>query len=200
MFIELLTHFNTPLPKAEDLWQELQRAYAQRGRHYHSMAHIEHMLAGALAHRAAVHDWSAFLLAIYYHDAVYNVLKKDNEEKSAALAQKRLKHTEIAPETLETCIKHILATKHHEPSENPDTNLLLDLDLAILGGPWETYEQYARQVRKEYGIYPDLLYNPGRKKVLATFLERAAIYKTPTYQAAHEAQARENIAKEITLL
>ena len=81
-----------------------------------------------------------------------------------------------------------------------DINWLLDFDLQILAAPWEDYEVYYKQIRQEYKIYPNMLYNPGRKKALHHFLERDFIFQTDVFRAAYEAKARENIKKEILLL
>lgn len=65
---------------------------------------------------------------------------------------------------------------------------------------WEVYEAYAAAVRKEYSIYPDLVYRPGRKKVLEAFLGMERIYKTDYFFRRLEATAKENMKKEIMAL
>ena len=73
-------------------------------------------------------------------------------------------------------------------------------DLKILSKDWEDYSIYFQQIRKEYSIYPDFLYNPGRKKALQHFLEHDYIYQTETFRNLYERQAKMNIQKEIDLL
>lgn len=73
-------------------------------------------------------------------------------------------------------------------------------DLKILSKDWEDYSIYFQQIRKEYSIYPDFLYNPGRKKALQHFLEHDYIYQTETFRNLYERQAKRNIQKEIDLL
>ncbi|MCK7556860.1 hypothetical protein MKQ70_18295 [Chitinophaga sedimenti] len=64
----------------------------------------------------------------------------------------------------------IIATKTHgDTAVDSDLSYLLDIDLGILGAPLMSYVEYTRQIRQEYRIFPDLLYNPGRKKVLKHF-------------------------------
>ena len=88
-------------------------------------------------------------------------------------------HQVSAPqETIVLCKEQILATKSHVKSTDSDTNFFTDADLSVLGQSWEVYSIYYKNVRKEYSIYPDLLYNPGRKKVLQHFLSMARIFKT----------------------
>jgi predicted metal-dependent HD superfamily phosphohydrolase len=55
-------------------------------------------------------------------------------------------------------------------------------------------------VRKEYAIYPDLLYRPGRIKVLKYFLEKPRIYHTPYFWEKYEEQARANMEAELLIL
>lgn len=101
---------------------------------------------------------------------------------------------------IEQCAAMILATKHHGKAENADTNWLIDADLSILGQDPATYGQYTLQIRKEYSIYPDFLYNPGRKKVLKYFLAMPRIYKTSDFSGKYEQQARINLAAELQRL
>jgi predicted metal-dependent HD superfamily phosphohydrolase len=132
-----------------------------------------------------------------YHDAVYNPLKKDNEEKSAVFAEERMKFINVPSPVIERCKNHILVTKSHRESADPDTNIFTDADLSILGQDWETYLEYCRQVRKEYSIYPDMMYNPGRKKALEHFLQMERIFKTDAFFEKYEVKAKENIKREI---
>jgi predicted metal-dependent HD superfamily phosphohydrolase len=197
MFLKTAFEFSQNPETPETCWQELEKLYTHKSRHYHCLKHLENLLRWMQEYQPEVQDWAAMVFAIFYHDAVYKVLKSDNEEKSAELAVKRLKQMHFPKERIDLCAAHILATKSHAKSENQDTNLLLDVDLSILGADWNTYQQYTEQVRKEYSIYPDLIYKPGRKKVLQKFLERESIFKTPYFITRFETQARKNIQQEI---
>ncbi len=200
LFFSIASKYTTDASVLAPLWQELEKHYSQKKRHYHTLTHIENLLRLAEENRGAVEDWDVFVFAIFYHDVVYRVLKSDNEEKSAALAERRLTQLEISKARIARCSALILATKTHELSTNSDCNLLLDLDLSVLGASWERYEEYAAQIRREYAIYPDFLYKPGRKKVLERFLERDFIFKTPAFRAKFESQARGNLHMEISRL
>lgn len=180
-------------------WQLLQKAYTQPGRHYHNLHHIEQMVNGA-QERLVVTEQPALLMAIFYHDAVYRALSSENEEKSALLAQQELHRLQFPNEIIDHCAQLILATKRHQPVDYPHAGLLLDLDLAILGSPWEHYLEYTRQIRREYAVFPNILYKPGRKKVLEKFLERPFIYQTDAFRRDFEQIARANIQAEIGLL
>jgi Uncharacterized protein conserved in bacteria len=137
-------------------------------------------------------------LSIFYHDIIYNTLRKDNEERSALCLKKRLEYTSFPH--IKACMTQIKATKKHLPSTDTDINYLLDIDLSILGTQPEAYQSYTQQIRQEYRQYPLWLYNKGRRAVLAHFLSLPSIYKTPYFLASHEQQARANLAAELTSL
>jgi predicted metal-dependent HD superfamily phosphohydrolase len=182
------------------LWQDLHSAYTDSSRHYHNLTHLENLYTQLLPVKNDIRNWEAVLFALFYHDVVYNTLKHNNEEKSAELAREHMQLIGVPATTRDECIAHILATKAHVVSENNDTNLFTDADLSILGAPSDVYIQYTEQIRKEYRFYPDLMYKPGRRKVLQHFLEMERIFKTEYFFARYEEQARRNIAAELQRL
>ena len=80
------------------------------------------------------------------------------------------------------------------------TNLFTDADLSILGSDSIAYKAYVENVRREYSMYPDFLYKPGRKKVLIHFLSVESIFKTNEFATRFEAQARKNVNDELSKL
>ncbi|MBQ0786776.1 MAG: hypothetical protein KBT69_04705 [Oceanihabitans sp.] len=186
----------------KDYWNEIIKQYSLKSRHYHNLFHLHNMLNQLENYADKITHLDSLKFAIWYHDIIYKSSKKDNEEKSALFAKNRLKSLNINDEKLEIVQKLILSTKKHEIvlSGNNDNAYLLDLDLSILGTDWKTYQNYIQNIRKEYKIYPDFIYKPGRKKVLNHFLERETLYFTDTFKNKYEAQARLNIKKEIDLL
>jgi predicted metal-dependent HD superfamily phosphohydrolase len=199
-FIELLTNYTDSDSLTNELWTEIEKNYSSKKRHYHTLHHLDNLLTQLTEVKNEIQNWNSILFTLYYHDIVYNSLKSDNEEKSAELAEKRLKQISVSLDTIELCKNQILATKSHIKSTDSDTNYFTDADLSILGQNWETYSLYYKNVRKEYSIYPYLVYNPGRKKVLKHFLSMDRIYKTDFFYKKFERQAKQNIQKEIELL
>ena len=189
-------------PEGDAALAELVAAYRSEGRAYHNLAHISALLklsaenAGELADRAAVD------LAIFYHDAIYDPARADNELKSAALARERLTVLGISPSRIGWIGHAIEATKHSAvPSANDgDLDHLLDFDLSILAAAPSIYANYAAAIRREYAIYPDAVYCPGRAKVLRGFLDAPRIYRVPKLAEIWEAAARRNLAEELAKL
>jgi predicted metal-dependent HD superfamily phosphohydrolase len=146
-------------------------------------------------------DRDVVTFAVFYHDIIYNVLRKDNEPRSAQLAVKRLQALKVPPEKIEQVKLYIEATQTHAVTAAVthigDLQLFLDFDMSILAADWEAYEAYTRQVRKEYRIYPDKLYYPGRKQFLQHCLQVEYIFLTPTFRERYEGVARKNIIWEL---
>lgn len=199
-FIALLHEFTSDTQLVNTYWREIENAYSHKDRHYHTLAHLENMLKELIEVRNQINDWNTLLFSLYYHDIVYNALKSTNEEQSAELAKKRLEAIPVSAELIETCCRQIIATQKHSLSTNADTNFFIDADLSILGKDWFFYEQYTQRVRKEYSIYPDMVYKLGRKKVLNHFLSMERIFKTDYFFSQYESKARQNLLREITLL
>jgi predicted metal-dependent HD superfamily phosphohydrolase len=199
-FIKLLENYTSEKRKADDLWNEIETNYCQKKRHYHSLTHLENLLVELLEIKTSIKDWDTVLFSLYYHDVIYNPLKTTNEEKSAELAANRLQSILAPAPVIKGCVYQILATKKHASSDDMDTNYFTDADLSILGQQWGVYAEYYKNVRKEYSLYPDLIYTPGRKKVLQHFLQMERIFKTDHFFEKFELQARENIQQELEAL
>jgi predicted metal-dependent HD superfamily phosphohydrolase len=195
---ELLLKIGFSITEIRSLWFDLEKSYSAKSRHYHTLVHLEEMIVLFVEHYNQLQFPNEVLYSIFYHDYVYKVTRKDNELKSAEYAVSILpKETTLNRELV---FDMICATQHHQHHETEDCNWLIDFDLKILAKNWEDYVVYYNQIRKEYRIYPDLLYKPGRKKALEHFLENDSIFQTETFKKSFEKQARANIKKEITLL
>lgn len=198
-FKDLFQKYNQDNSLQENLWLEIETYYTSKKRHYHTLSHLENLFRELFPIQENFEDWETVQFSIFYHDIIYNASRSDNEEKSAILAIERLKEIGINEDQILKCNHQILMTKSHEMSDN-DTNYFTDADLSILGKSWETYEEYFKQIRKEYRIYPDFMYNRGRKKALKHFLEMERIFKTDYFFGKYEKQARLNLEKEIKIL
>ncbi|TIP80142.1 MAG: hypothetical protein E5X63_32365 [Mesorhizobium sp.] len=189
----------------EPLKHELSVLYRAEGRHYHSLAHIEAMLALADDYRASLHDPEAVEAAIWFHDAIYDSRAKDNEARSAALAEKKLAGRTDA-QRLGRITAMISATATHELPQFDDENaardaaLFLDMDLAILGATADAFDAYEQAVRREYGWVEEPMWRAGRSAVLKNFLARPHIFHTEEFRQRFEPRARQNMARSLEAL
>jgi len=200
IYADLLGVYHLSPELEERLWSEIKQQHSAASRHYHSLNHLQDLHEQLLAVKPIIQRWDIILFTLFYHDIVYHSTKSNNEEKSAEVAQKRMKEMGVAHEDIQTCYHQILATKSHQISDNPDTNLFTDADLSILGRDWGVYDAYCQNVRKEYSIYPKIIYKQGRKKVVKHFLGMERIYKTEFFYNQYEGQARDNLKREMELL
>ncbi|MDP2310241.1 MAG: N-methyl-D-aspartate receptor NMDAR2C subunit [Pseudomonadota bacterium] len=174
-----------------EAWQEPHRAY-------HTLAHLAACLQAfdALADRFA--DRHGAALALWYHDAVYDTRRSDNEARSAELARGHLGSAGARPDTIAHIEALIDATRHADEPDDEDARLLVDIDLGILSVSPDQYTAYEAQIRQEYAWVPDAVFRTTRAGLLRRFLE-APIYRTAPF-ADREAAARRNLTWAIARL
>jgi predicted metal-dependent HD superfamily phosphohydrolase len=182
-------------------FREIERKYTSSRRHYHNLHHIQALLQFCETYAGQLQDRDVVMFSVFYHDIIYNVLRKDNEPRSARLAVKRLQALGVPAAKVEQIKLFIEATQTHTVSSNvtntTDLKLFLDFDMSILGAGWDDYEAYTHQVRREYRIYPDKLYYPGRQQFLQHCLQTEFIFQTRVFREGYEARARANMAREL---
>jgi len=191
-------------PGRNSAWKEIENDY--RGRAYHNLHHLKEMISHLPANspfsKPDGRREALFGMALIYHDVVYRAGRKDNERRSADRAATDLLAAGDSRQEADYCRRLIMATKIHQPAgENgEDQKLLIDLDLAVLARLPDEYDDYAAAVRKEFSLYPDFLYRPGRRKALQHFLDQEYIYHTSGFRDRFEASARENLRRELNAL
>jgi predicted metal-dependent HD superfamily phosphohydrolase len=139
-------------------------------------------------------------LGLWFHDAVYRTWRSDNEARSAALAAEIMGRGGAESGSIERVNAAIMATRHQGMEPNGDAALVVDIDLSILGQPEDAYQEFERNVRREYWWVPRRRYVAGRCSILESFLNRPSIYRYPEFQRRYEAAARVNLAAAIARL
>ncbi|MEH6807301.1 MAG: hypothetical protein V7651_00490 [Hyphomonas oceanitis] len=188
-----------------DLLEPLKTRYAEPQRHYHTWAHIEALLRHFGRLKPHLNRPEAVLWALYWHDAIYDPMAKDNEDESADLLQAEA-GTHLAPDDLALADKIIRATAKHvvpeglSPEDESDLCFFLDMDLSILAARPDVFDQYERDVRAEYAAVPDMAFRAGRSMILQGFLKRDRLYFTDTCRAEWEEAARANLARSVAAL
>ncbi len=196
----LLKNYTDDGTTIDRYWSEINTCYTEPHRHYHTLAHLNNFLVELTGIRTRLENWTAMLFALFYHDIIYNPLRSDNEERSAILAREGMEQMSIPGFIIRATADCIMATRSHEVSDNPDVNYFTDADLSVLGQARDIYKRYSNDIRKEYDVYPDVVYCPARKNVLLVFLQMTRIFKTDFFYNKYEEQARINIKAEIALM
>ncbi|MBM4071773.1 MAG: hypothetical protein FJ271_23030 [Planctomycetes bacterium] len=177
---------------AEQAFADVCRRYAEPGRYYHTLDHIQDMLMTVQSLAVHAQNLNAIKLAVWLHDVIYDSKASDNEERSAAYAERLCEQLGILDGPRVAAL--IQRTKAHDAGGYSDAKVLLDADLAVLGASAIVYQEYAANIRREYAWVPDATYRSGRRQVLERFLTRPAIYH---FLSHLEKSARLNLATEI---
>lgn len=198
IYSDLLLNIGFSANEIQQNWLDLEKGYSKKSRYYHNLTHLKEMIESFEIYKDKLQNPAEILFSIFYHDFVYSASQKNNELKSAEYALSILSENSILNKQL--VFDAICATQQHQQNAIEDINWLIDFDLKILAKDWEDYQIYFGQIRKEYRIYPDFLYKPGRAKALKHFLENEFIFQTNEFRNLYEEKARINIEKEISLL
>lgn len=180
-----------------ETFERLNVAYAESHRAYHTERHIDECLSLFDEVRELAANPPEVEFALWFHDAIYEPISKANEERSAQWAADFLESSQVPPESIARIRGHILATRHTDTLTCGDTALVVDIDLAILGAEPARYEEFERDVRKEYRWVPGVLYRSKRTEVLQSFLDRPRIYHADLIFSRFERNARANLANAI---
>lgn len=127
-------------------------------------------------------------------------MSKSNEERSADWAAEFLSSSGAEHNVVNRIRLHIMATRHEALPADADSRVVADIDLSILGAEPSRYEEFERDVRKEYRWVPRFIYGPKRAAILQSFLDRARIYQTEPMFERFEERARSNVTQAVRTL
>lgn len=187
-------------PADERLFEAVMARYAEPHRAYHTARHLDECFARLNAVTSLADHIYEVELALWFHDAVYEARRHDNEEQSASWAREAVLQAGLPIPVAGRVHDLILATKHDAVPATPDAALLVDIDLTILAAPIERFDEYERQVRQEYSWVPGFLFRRKRREILQAFLARPYIYSTEHFRMFCEALARANLERSIRSL
>lgn len=180
--------------------------YTDKKRHYHNLDHIDDCLnklglycACAEPGAVSASEINAIELALWFHDAVYRPLCHDNEQRSAIMATEFLLANRAQIGLVESVEKLILATASHSSHQDCDiVQIMLDIDLSILGAAPAGFAKYEAGIRQEYHLVPLPIYQKKRRLVLQSFLDMPQIYRSFVFHERFEQQARVNLAAALS--
>lgn len=188
------------LPAETRTFSLLQSAYAEGHRAYHTARHIDECLSLFDELKQSCRRPAEVECALWFHDAIYEPMTRSNEERSADWAAKFISSCGAAQDAVDRIRLHVLATRHDALPDDADSRMVIDIDLSILGAEPGRYDEFERDVRREYRWVPRFIYGPKRAAILQSFLNRPRIYYyEPTFER-FEKKARMNIARAIRTL
>jgi predicted metal-dependent HD superfamily phosphohydrolase len=194
---------------ADNAWvgalrDELLAAWSAPHRRYHTPRHLLAVLAGA---RGGSPE-PAFVLAAWFHDAVYEPTRADNEEQSAQwlerVAPELRVRTSVTQAHVELALAMIRSTARPLDPVPPGAAgeaiaHFLDADFGVFASLPDDYAAYVAGVREEFSFVPDELFQQGRLGFLLRLREavsrRGFFFREATPLAEH--LARGNLEREI---
>lgn len=185
----------------------LAKTYSNVNNVYHNWSHILRCLAVLDSSSLGITaiNKKAVVAAIWFHDAVYDPAKSDNEQQSADLAW-NLYRNKVGwkPNECDELRQIILDTTHKNdvPFRRFDSRVVCDIDLSILASDAALYNFYASAIRWEYSFVSDDVYRQHRVSALNNLLKinSGDIYYTRTGVQLWKQAAIANINRELDWL
>lgn len=175
------------------LFDEIVARYSEKHRHYHTLRHLDECLRHLDDVLPLAIHAPEIELALWFHDAVYDSHRHDNEALSAAWARSSATASALPSESCDRIYDLIQVTGSHSLPKTADEALLIDIDLSILGALPDRFEEYEQGIRDEYRWVPDAIFKVKRRSVLDKFLQRKTIFHTQYFIERYERQARINL-------
>ena len=190
-------------PAAAEWFDAVLAHHREAGRQYHDERHVGWVVRHVteIAERVPVDDLDATVAAAFFHDAVYDPQRDDNEAASARLAVRVLGDVGWDEQRVRRVSELVLATAEHDvEAADRDTRVLLAADLAVLASEPARYADYATAVRREYAHVDDAAWRAGRSAVLRRLLDRPRLFASDLGLESWESRARANMAAELASL
>lgn len=175
------------------LYEQLLQAYNEPQRHYHTLQHLAECLQLQSESAHLAQHPAEIAIALWFHDAVYDVKAHDNEARSADWAATALQAAGVSDEVQARAHALIMATEHTAAPLAGDAALLVDIDLAILGAAPARFAEYERQIQQEYAWVPEDVFVEKRRAVLQGFQDYPRIYTSAFFYNRLEARAQFNL-------
>jgi predicted metal-dependent HD superfamily phosphohydrolase len=180
-------------PALRQVHRDVLSRYAEAHRHYHTRQHLLECFEKIRDIIALAEHPAEVEIGLWFHDAIYDTRRHDNEERSADWARTAARELGASTGSAQRIHDLVMSTRHAAEPVGIDAQVLVDADLSILGAQPARFEEYEAQVRREYAWVEDLAFRSGRAKILKTLLDRPHLFCTDGFRQRYEAQARRNI-------
>jgi predicted metal-dependent HD superfamily phosphohydrolase len=179
------------------VFEQITAAYSDPHRKYHTLRHLDECFAKLEEIRTEARHPEEVELALWFHDAIYDTKRQDNEAKSAEWARATARAQNLPGDAAERIYNLIMVTRHDAEPRESDEKVLVDVDLSILGAAPERFDEYEAQIRQEYAWVPGFVFRAKRREILQGLLARSSIFSTPKFVQAYEARARANLERSV---
>jgi predicted metal-dependent HD superfamily phosphohydrolase len=180
-------------PALRQLHRDVLGRYAEPHRHYHTRQHLAECFEKIQDIIALAEHPAEVAIGLWFHDAIYDTQRHDNEARSADWARTAARELGTSAASAQRIHDLVMSTRHAAEPVGIDAQVLVDSDLSILGAHPGRFEEYEAQVRLEYAWVPDAAFRSGRARILNTLLDRPHLFSTAGFRQRYEAQARRNL-------
>ena len=184
-------------PELNRLYHDMLLRYSEPHRHYHTGQHLAECFEKVQDIISLAEHPAEVLVGLWFHDAIYDTRRHDNELRSAEWARSAARELGASAESAQRIHDLIVFTRHSAEPAGVDAQVLVDADLSILGAQPARFQQYETQIRREYAWVPDAVFRSTRARILKEFLDRPHVYCTVPFQERYEAQARRNLRSSL---
>lgn len=182
-----------PSPPGSEVFAELHDRYTAPYRRFHNLDHIHDCLHRVDEVAQLLNDPGAVELAIWFHDAVYDVGSTTNERRSAEMF---IAMSAGAPFGLRHRVcSLIMATRHARKVQGNDRSFMVDIDLSGFGAPWDDFMESGARLREEASSISEDQYHVGQVGFLDRLRRRQYFFATEYFRDRYEATARQNLRR-----
>ena len=184
-------------PELSRLYRDVLLRYSEPHRHYHTRQHLAECFEKVQDIISLAEHPGEVLVGLWFHDAIYDTRRHDNEQRSADWARATARELGAAVESAQRIHDLVMFTRHSAAPVGVDAQVLVDADLSILGAPPARFQEYEAQVRSEYAWVPDEVFRSTRARILKELLGRSHLYSTAHFQERYEPPARRNLQQSL---
>ena len=96
LYNNLLLKYTDNFTLINELYADIEKKYSSPNRYYHNLKHIIKMLNTIKQSENSELLTDNIYFAVWYHDIIYNTLRKDNEKRSADFAGEVINYTGLS--------------------------------------------------------------------------------------------------------
>lgn len=182
-----------PSKDGKAVYAHLTRLFGASFRRYHTLDHILDCLRRVDEVKDLLTDPDAVELALWFHDAVYEMDARTNEQASADMFVSLA--AGARPAFRRRVCGLIMATEHAGRERDNDRRFIVDIDLAGFGAPWGEFMRNGALLREESPAKSDAQYHAGQLFFLSMLQRRRSFFSTDYFRDRYEARARENLRR-----
>ena len=157
-------------------WKNIiQDKFNEPHRKYHNFSHLAQLFTLYNKFESSINNKSSFILAIIFHDIIYNPTSSSNEVDSVQLFKTFvIELNDSRLESVQNQVSEMInCTKSHQISDNcfdsrleSDLKYFLAFDMSILSADRSLYTCYCQSIRYEYSHIPKEEYCSKRSQFL----------------------------------